>query len=428
MALAQQAFLPYTCSAHAIGIPTVVGAKILSIEAVAVQNYSKYVFEGYYFNHASVNATNLSFCNVTVTYTHPGQNDTITTQIWSPTNSWNERMQAIGGGGWIAGMSFLSYIGMAGAVAEGYAAITTDGGHTSDNPEDWALLSPGNVNLYTLQNFASVSLNDLAIIGKSLVKSFYGAPPKFSYWSGCSQGGRQGYMLAQRYPKAFDGIAASAPAINWAQQFVADFWPQQVMNELQQYPHPCELEAITAAAIKACDGNDGIIDGLISDPDSCQFDPYKIANTTVKCSKTGTSMQVSHAAATVAKAAWAGPQTSNGTFLWYGPGYDAALTGNTSLATTECDANGRCVGKPVGITTDWMRLFVRKDPSFNVSNMTRAEFEEIFHASTQQFSSIVGTSDPNLDGFHDAGGKMLSYHGLVIYNLQRGQLNEVKVI
>jgi len=417
MSVPQQYLSQLSCSAQAIPHPNLFGAEFLSLEASLVQNYSRYVHEALYFNHGSINATNLSFCNVTLTHTHPGQQDKIVTQIWLPTSNWNERMQALGGGGWSAGMFPLSYIGMAGAVAEGYAAVTTDGGlgveaSGMDTPE-WALLSPGNVDLYSLQNLASVSLNDAAIIGKSITQGFYGRAPKYSYWSGCSQGGRQGYMLAQRYPKAFDGIAASAPAINWGQFGVAGLWPQQVMNEMGEYPDPCELSALTAAAIEACDGKDSLIDGLISDPDSCDFDPYTLVGTAVNCTDTGTSLRISTAAAMVAKAAWIGLKTSNGSFLWSGLTHEAPLTGELSPATTRCQANGTCLGVPISLHLDWVRLFVQKDPTFDFNNMTRSAFERTFHASVQQFSSIIGTNDPNLDEFRDAGGKMLTYHGLV---------------
>jgi hypothetical protein len=405
------------CSPQSIPYPTLFGAEFLSLDASLVSNYSRYVREGYYLNHGAINVTNVSFCNISIAYTHPGQNDVVNVQAWLPLDTWNGRMQAVGGGGWMAGMFELSYMEMSGAIGEGYVTITTDGGHSAPDPRDWALVSPGNIDLYLLQDLASISLNDVSYIGKSLTKSFYGQPPKYSYWSGCSQGGRQGLMLAQRYPKAFDGIAASAPAINWGQLAVADYWPQLIMNLLKQYPHSCELDTLTAAAISACDGYDGIIDGIISDPDSCHFDPYGLVGTTINCSDTGLELQISEAAAMMANAAWTGAQSSKGSFLWHGLNYDAALTGDISISNTECYKNGTCIGVPFIISSDWIKLFVQKDPTFQLYSMTHQDFDNIFHASVQQFTSIIGTNDPDLSEFHIAGSKMLTYHGLVSYSL-----------
>lgn len=156
------------CAASAIPYPTVFGAEILGLSANLVQNYSKEVSDQYYYNHPSISVKGIDYCNVTVTYTHPGQDDRINVETWLPMNAWNGRLQAVGGGGWIAGRFFLSYTAMAGALAEGYVATTTDGGlGASYVPDPWALESPGNVDLYALQNLASASLNDQVCRHKS---------------------------------------------------------------------------------------------------------------------------------------------------------------------------------------------------------------------------------------------------------------------
>ena len=147
--------------------PPVFGAEILSIDAAPVTNFTADVHSAYRFTQPSVYAENLSFCNVTVAYTHPGHDDRVHVEIWLPAgqhDDWNERFYAVGGGGLAAGRFFLSYTSMAGAVAEGYATSTTDAGAGLDaNPQDatpWALLSPGNVDLNQVQNLGSVSLVD----------------------------------------------------------------------------------------------------------------------------------------------------------------------------------------------------------------------------------------------------------------------------
>ena len=356
----------------------------------------------------------MSFCNITLTHTHPGENDSVTTQIWLPIQpAWNERLQAVGGGGWIAGLHPFTDLSMSAAVAEGYATVTMNGGVPSEHPGDWALLSPGNVNLLGLQNFAFLALQDAALAAKSVINSFYGRAPKYSYWSGCSQGGRQGLVFAQRYPDVFDGIAAAAPAINWPKLSLAAHFPQQIMNEMGEYPHPCELDALTTAAIAACDGHDGSVDGMISDPDSCHFSPYTLVGTAVNCSTSSTSTTISKAAAIVADAAWTGAKKADGTFLWYTPGYEANLTSTTSLAGTICSTNGTCVGSDFTLITDWIRLFIAKDPEFDVMHMSRKDYERAFLKSVLEYESTMGSNSPDLSEFREAGGKMITYHGLV---------------
>jgi hypothetical protein len=430
------------CAASAIAYPAVFGAEILNLSANLVLNYSSEVSDQYYFNSPSISVRNIDYCNVTVTYTHPGQNDTINVETWLPMENWNGRLQATGGGGYVAGRFFLSYTAMAGALGNGYVASTTDGGiGLSLVPDPWALNSPGNVNLYALQNFASVSLKDQvrmntlaalvaitkspfqAIISKELIKEFYGQPAEYSYYTGCSQGGRQGMMLAQRYPEAYDGIAAAAPAFNWARLFPALAWPQVMMELTGQFPPKCELDAVTAGAIATCDPQDGITDGIISDPAACSFDPFSMVGKIVTCDNETTT--ISNAAATIANLTWTGPRKASGDFLYYGLDYQSRLTGSgdqsttaaLGLAMTSCSSNGTCVGSPAGLGEAWLKFMVKKDPNWDFSKITSIEeYARLYQASAQEFDSIFGTFDTDLSAFRDAGGKMITYHGTVSYN------------
>lgn len=152
----------------------------------------------------------------------------------------------------------------------------------SETASSWALDSSGRVNLGLLEDFAAVAMNDAALIAKSIVQSYFGTAPNKSYWNGCSTGGRQGLKMAQRYPQTYDGIVANAPAINWARFIVAEYWPQFTMNQLQSYAPQCVLNYITNATIAACDKIDGLVDGIISAPGLCTFDPHTLVGQTVE--------------------------------------------------------------------------------------------------------------------------------------------------
>ncbi|KAI9151404.1 putative feruloyl esterase [Paramyrothecium foliicola] len=408
-----------TATFHGLTIPA---AEILAINAALETNVSMEIPDSLRFTQPSVSLTNASFCNVTVTYTHPGQDDRIGVETWLPLDGWNERLQSAGGGGSIAGRFGGTYANMYGALADGYATSTTDAGLPPDlDTSSWAHVSPGNVNLYNLQNLGSISLGDQAIIAKSVISNFYGKPPKYSYWNGCSQGGRQGIMLAQRYPDAYDGIATGAPGLYWTETLPQLIWAQQVMNELQQYPFPCELDAITLAAISACDKLDGVVDGIIGEPVKClkTFNAKKLVGTEIVCAQTNATKKVSEVAVKVVTAAWQGPTKVNGDKIFYGMLPGADLTGNlpTSLglgvgpALTVCDGNV-CVGTTNPPAQQWLQLFVAKNHSMDVSQLTREEFVRLVHLGGQMYRSFLSTDDADLLPFHKAGGKMITFHGL----------------
>lgn len=152
--------LSEACSASTFDPITVFGAKVLNIEANLVTNYSSSVPEGYRYVDPAVELSNANFCNVSIEYTHPGQDDHVFVETWLPIEDWNGRLQALGGGGYQARYAFTD-MGMVGALADGFAAVGSNAGlGNSTEATPWALLSPGNVNLYKLQNLASVALQD----------------------------------------------------------------------------------------------------------------------------------------------------------------------------------------------------------------------------------------------------------------------------
>lgn len=197
------------------------------------------------------------------------------------------------------------------SVQAGYAAVNTDGGHafTDDlfkaaTDASWALASPGNVDWTALQNFASVALDDMVGIGKAITTSYYGNAPQYSYWNGCSTGGRQGMMQAQRFPKNFDGILAMAPAFNFDTFLIAEFWPLMAMKKEGYYPPPCEFMAVQKAAIQACDELDGVKDGVVAAQGLCDFDALSVVGQKFDCE--GDSWKISKSAAKIANDIWKG--------------------------------------------------------------------------------------------------------------------------
>ncbi|RDW93545.1 Carboxylic ester hydrolase [Aspergillus mulundensis] len=398
------------CSGLRIPRPSIPNATVELQRVHLHTGVSAYIPESIYVNHGPVNVTDVSYCVVSISYTHTHRIEVVNTEVWLPTDDmWNGRMMGLGGGGFYCGLFFENKRAMLGAVGEGYAAVSTDcGRRLREDNADWLLDRPGKVNLHRLEDFASVTLNDAAVIRKSVVESFYGRKPDHSYFSGCSQGGRQGMMLAQRYPDAYDGIVASAPAINWAEILVAGYWTQFTMNQLDSYPRYCELDYITNMAIESCDDLDGVHDGIVSDVDACDIDALAMVGADVPCGEE--TVPLSTSAAIVANAAWRGPTTKDGVNLSAGVSVVSNLTNDFS---SQCSPNGICSGLPVIYSSDWIRLAIEKDARFDLKTMTLDMYVKIFNESVEEYKSIIGTDNPDLSKFSQRGGKILSFHGLV---------------
>jgi feruloyl esterase len=342
-------------------------------------------------------------CEVTVTLTHPGANDHAKVQVWLPQTGWNGRFQGVGGAAYAAG----SIGNVALAIQQGYAAATTDAGvDTSGLNASWGLNADGTTNTALLKNFADRSVHEMALVGKEVTADVYTHAAAYSYFNGCSTGGRQGYMEAQKYPTDFNGVNGDAAGINWNKFEVSTLWPQVVMNELKDYPSTCELDTFNAAAVKACDKLDGVADGLISDPAKCDFDPRSLIGTKGVCN--GTAYTVTAADAEVVRKIWDGPRGTDGKRLWYGLPVGAQFD---YLAASHTTTDGTSAGDPFIVPKEWVAFFVQKDPSFTSANLTYAQFDQIFKKASSQYDSIIGTANPNLTAFRNAGGKLISWQG-----------------
>jgi hypothetical protein len=266
----------------------------------------------------------------------------INIEVWLPM-AWNERFQAVGGGGYAGSISWGA---LATAIRNGYAAASTDTGHNGATQQggSFALNVDGTPNTQLIENFAFRSLDQLTIQAKELMRAFYAERPRYSYWNGCSTGGRQGLIQAQRLPGGYDGILAGAPAINWDRFIPAELWPQITMKEEAGGPvAACKLTTATNAAIAACDSFDGVMDGVLRDPRQCRFDPIAL-----QCPAGATSSDCScltpKEAAAVRKV-WDGPQSADGNRLWYG------LTRGTPLGALSG-------ATPFAISADHFRYWV----------------------------------------------------------------------
>src|SRR5438270_231107 len=192
-----------------------------------------------------------AFCRVTAEI-KPSKDSDIKMEVWMPVSGWTGRYEGVGNGGFAGS---IIYLGLAGALRQGSAVAGTDTGQSARvGGATWSLGHPEKIT-----DFGYRAIHEMAVKSKALNQAFYGAPPKHSYFAGCSNGGRQALMEAQRFPEDYDGIIAGAPAYAWTHLLAGAISDAQATGlDANSYIPTNKIPVISAAVLAACDAKDGV--------------------------------------------------------------------------------------------------------------------------------------------------------------------------
>ncbi|MEZ5489665.1 MAG: tannase/feruloyl esterase family alpha/beta hydrolase [Gammaproteobacteria bacterium] len=320
-------------------------------------------------------------------------------EVWLPLDNWNGKFQVVGNGG-MAGT--ISYAAMAGALRRHYATASTDTGHKAGPVPFDASWASGRPDL--IEDFGHRSLHVTTVNGKQVVEALYDSPPQYSYYVGCSKGGQQGLMEAQRYPDDFDGIIAGDPANNWTRFYAgAHLWYSQAMLADQEaWLPPAKLPALGNAVNNACDAGDGIEDGILMNPLACTFEP---ASLTCPVGTDSDSCLTPKQVSAVEKI-WSGVTDSDGELVYPGlvPGGEAAPgTWATWVTGREPFRSLHWLGGE-----GFFRWFVFDDLDWD---FTTFDFDTDLEFALNKVGPALDAVNPDLTPLRDQGAKLIVYHG-----------------
>jgi hypothetical protein len=335
-----------------------------------------------------------AFCRVAVTSKPSGDSD-IKIQVWLPASGWNGKLLGIGNGGF-AGL--IDEMQMANAVKHGYAATATDTGHTG-SPIDaaWAVGHPEKV-----IDFGHRGIHEMTRVGKAVAQAYYSRAAQRAYFAGCSDGGREALMEAQRYPEDYDGILAGAPANNWTPLLTTAAYDTQALTlDPASFIPQSKIPTIAAAVNAACDEMDGVRDGILNDPRQCHFDPA-----TIQCKAEDSDKCLTSAQATALKKLYAGTPDSSGKIVFPGylPGAEAGEGGWGLWITGPAPAKSLMAFFGNGFFSDF--VYEKPDWDYKTFNVDAG-----LKLANDKTAAALNATDPNLKAFKARGGKLILYHG-----------------
>jgi feruloyl esterase len=318
----------------------------------------------------------------------PTPTSAIQFEVWLPEAGWNGKLHVVGNGG-LAGT--ISYAAMADALRDGFATASTDTGHTAAEPPSWL------EDRERLIDYSYRGLHLTTVDAKAIVQSYYTQAAKYAYYSGCSTGGKQGLMEAQRYPSDFDGILAGDAANYWTHQMASEVWNGVVTSSPDTNLPKEKLQLVQDHAIAACDMLDGAADGLVSNPVKCKFDPG-----TLQCSGPDAPNCLTKAQVLAVRDVYSGPRNPLTNRVVYPGLYPGGEVGWASGVVINRTTTSGVSSNPFFAYA----LFHNKDWQFRTFDVSR-DLERM----DRELAPITNATDANLEPFRRLGHKLVYYHG-----------------
>jgi len=329
-----------------------------------------------------------AFCRVSATLAPTADSD-IRIELWMPESGWNSRFEGTGNGGFAGGIAWNA---LAGELRRGFAVANTDMGMRppagSDasafvgHPEKWA-------------DWGYRATHEMTVVAKLLVQAYYEAAPKYAYFAGCSTGGEQALMEAQRFPDDYDGILGGAAANNRTGVHTSILWDYAVtQRDPAGYIPPSKLALLASAVLAACDAADGLKDGLITDPRRCRFDPAAL-----ECRGADADTCLTAAQVRTARRVYAGPtnpRTKRQIYPGVPPGSEldwnrfGPLSGKTAPPPYQAIFQW-------ALGADW--------------NWRTFDFDRNYSEMVAKLGPVVNAVNPDLSVFEARGHKLIVYHG-----------------
>jgi len=307
--------------------------------------------------------------------------------------AWNGRYLQLGNGGFAGNLPD----DMLDVLAAGFAVAGTDDGHQSQSGFDasWALGHPEKV-----IDFGYRALKETTDAARAILRAYEGRPPAHSYFQGCSDGGREALMEAQRYPDDFDGIVVGAPANHWTRLAALLAAEYQTLDATPgSYLPAAKLRALEDAALSAC----GAVDGVIEDPMSCHFDPGVL-----RCKGPDVDTCLTDPQIKAVRALYAGPKNPRTHELiepGLEPGHEAERRGWSALV-------GRGRGTTNGTAFEYARNFyafvVFADPAYDILHVN---LDTDVATAEAKAAATFNAQEVDLGAFRKHGGKLIQYHG-----------------